>query len=126
MPDTQNQSLRRHLLELLDGGSAHAKFEDVVPGIPARITGRIGTGIHASRSTSDTTARAENTNESYASDYHDSIVSCDRSWKGGAQNVHEPFGAGVGHARIGEDGREPRVAYHSIRGYSGKASERDH
>jgi len=45
MPDTQNQSLRRHLLELLDGGSAHAKFEDVVPGIPAKLRGQKPKGL---------------------------------------------------------------------------------
>jgi DinB superfamily len=34
-----DQPLRQHLLELLAGGGAHAKFEDVVPGIPPNLRG---------------------------------------------------------------------------------------
>jgi hypothetical protein len=34
-----DQALRQHLLELLAGGGAHAKFEDVVPDIPANLRG---------------------------------------------------------------------------------------
>jgi hypothetical protein len=33
------QSLRQHLLELLGGGGAHAKFEDVVKGLPVKLRG---------------------------------------------------------------------------------------
>jgi hypothetical protein len=33
------QVLRRHLLELLAGGSAHAKFEDAVKDLPAELRG---------------------------------------------------------------------------------------
>src|SRR5438552_17092627 len=33
------QSLRKHLLELLGGGGAHAKFEDVVKDLPAKLRG---------------------------------------------------------------------------------------
>jgi hypothetical protein len=40
MKDAQDASLRRHLIELLDGGNAHARFEDVVPGIPPKLRGR--------------------------------------------------------------------------------------
>jgi hypothetical protein len=39
MTDSHEQSLRKHLLELLAGGSAHAKFEDVVKGLPAKLRG---------------------------------------------------------------------------------------
>jgi hypothetical protein len=39
MTTDHEQSLRKHLLELLAGGSAHAKFEDVVKGLPARLRG---------------------------------------------------------------------------------------
>jgi hypothetical protein len=34
-----HQSLRKHLLDLLDGGNAHAKFEDVVKDLPANLRG---------------------------------------------------------------------------------------
>src|SRR5271166_1293457 len=33
------QSLRKHLLELLEGGSAHAKFDDVIKNLPAKLRG---------------------------------------------------------------------------------------
>jgi len=33
------KSLRKHLLELLEGGSAHAKFDDVIKGLPAKLRG---------------------------------------------------------------------------------------
>jgi hypothetical protein len=35
-----DQSLRQHLVELLGGGGAHAKFEDVVKGFPAELHGK--------------------------------------------------------------------------------------
>jgi DinB superfamily len=39
MADKHEQSLRKHLVELLEGGSAHAKFEDVIKGLPAKLRG---------------------------------------------------------------------------------------
>jgi len=39
MKDTENVSLRQQLIDLLQGGGAHAKFEDVVPKIPANLRG---------------------------------------------------------------------------------------
>ena len=35
----QDASLRQHLLELLKGGSAHARFEEAIAGIPAKLRG---------------------------------------------------------------------------------------
>jgi len=37
---SQDQALRKHLLYLLKDGGAHAKFEDVVPGFPAKLRGQ--------------------------------------------------------------------------------------
>ncbi len=45
MTDAQNRSLRQHVLYLLDGGGAHAKFEDVVSGIPAKLRGQKPAGM---------------------------------------------------------------------------------
>ncbi len=39
MTTDHEQSLRKHLLELLAGRSAHAKFEDVVKGLPPKLRG---------------------------------------------------------------------------------------
>jgi hypothetical protein len=39
MPQDPNHSLREHLLELLTGGHAHAKFEDAIKGFPAKLRG---------------------------------------------------------------------------------------
>ena len=39
MTNDQEQSLREHLLELLRGGGAHAKFEDAVKDLPAKLRG---------------------------------------------------------------------------------------
>jgi hypothetical protein len=39
MTKDHEQSLRQHLLELLRGGEAHAKFEDVVKDLPAKLRG---------------------------------------------------------------------------------------
>ena len=39
MTKDQERSLRIHLIELLAGGSAHAKFEDVVKGLPPKLRG---------------------------------------------------------------------------------------
>jgi hypothetical protein len=38
--DEDTASLRRHLLELLDGGQAHVTFDDVVKGLPAKLRGK--------------------------------------------------------------------------------------
>ena len=37
MPHDPKHSLREHLLELLTGGHAHAKFEDAINGLPAKL-----------------------------------------------------------------------------------------
>jgi hypothetical protein len=39
------QSLRKHLIELLDGGHAHATFDQVVKDFPARYRGEIPPGL---------------------------------------------------------------------------------
>jgi DinB superfamily len=39
MTPDQEKSLRKHLLDLLAGGQAHAKFDDVVKGLPAKLRG---------------------------------------------------------------------------------------
>jgi hypothetical protein len=39
MPQDPNHSLREHLLELLTGGHAHAKFEDAIKDLPAKLRG---------------------------------------------------------------------------------------
>ncbi len=40
MTDSHDQSLRRHLLELLEGGGVHAKFDDAIDGIPENLRGK--------------------------------------------------------------------------------------
>ena len=40
-----NSELRRELLELLDGGHAHARFEDVAAVFPARLRGECPKGL---------------------------------------------------------------------------------
>jgi DinB superfamily len=45
MTDAQDRSLRQHVLYLLNGGGAHAKFEDVVSGIPTKLRGRKPAGM---------------------------------------------------------------------------------
>lgn len=45
MKTESDSSLRQHLLYLLAGGGAHAKFEDVVDGIPARLRGKQVAGL---------------------------------------------------------------------------------
>jgi hypothetical protein len=39
MPQDPNHSLREHLLELLTGGHAHAKFEAAIKDLPAKLRG---------------------------------------------------------------------------------------
>jgi hypothetical protein len=36
---TQDQSLRQHLLDLLNGGNAHATFDDIIKDLPPRLRG---------------------------------------------------------------------------------------
>jgi hypothetical protein len=43
--DAQNRSLRQHLLYLLQGGGAHAKFDEVVAGIPPKLRGQKPAGL---------------------------------------------------------------------------------
>ena len=45
MKINHDQSLRQHLLDLLKGGGAHAKFDDVVPGFPAKLRGKKPAGL---------------------------------------------------------------------------------
>jgi DinB superfamily len=40
-----DSSLRQHLLELLKGGSAHARFEEAIAGIPAKLRGQKPAGL---------------------------------------------------------------------------------
>ena len=42
---TPDQSLRHDLIELLDGGHAHAAFDKVVEGFPAELRGEIPKGL---------------------------------------------------------------------------------
>ena len=39
MTNDHEQSLRKHLVELLAGGAAHAKFEDAIKGLPPKLRG---------------------------------------------------------------------------------------
>jgi hypothetical protein len=45
MPDTQNHSLRQHLIDLLGGGGAHLKLDQAIAGIPAKLRGSKAPGI---------------------------------------------------------------------------------
>src|SRR5882724_3922099 len=45
MKPDHDDSLRRHLLELLQGGSAHASFTEVIAGIPAKLRGQKPSGL---------------------------------------------------------------------------------
>ena len=45
MTDTQNRSLRQHILYLLQGGGAHVKFEEVIADIPAKLRGQKPAGL---------------------------------------------------------------------------------
>ena len=45
MKSDHDGSLRQHLVELLKGGSAHARFEEVVAGIPAKLRGQKPAGL---------------------------------------------------------------------------------
>jgi hypothetical protein len=43
--EDNDKALREHVLYLLEGGGAHAKFDDVVAGIPAKILGQKPAGL---------------------------------------------------------------------------------
>jgi len=45
MKSVEDHSLRQHLLELLQGGSAHTRFDDVIKRIPAKLYGAKATGL---------------------------------------------------------------------------------
>ncbi len=45
MASDLDSSLRRHLIELLKGGSAHARFEEAIAGIPSKLRGQIPAGL---------------------------------------------------------------------------------
>jgi hypothetical protein len=41
----QDRSLRQHLVDLLKGGNAHAKFDDVIGGLPPKLRGQKPSGL---------------------------------------------------------------------------------
>jgi hypothetical protein len=45
MKMNHDRSLREHLVSLLEGGGAHAKFDDVVRGLPAKLRGKKPAGM---------------------------------------------------------------------------------
>ena len=45
MKSDHDHSLRQHLIELLKGGGAHAKFDEVIDGIPAKVRGQKPAGM---------------------------------------------------------------------------------
>lgn len=45
MPEAKNGPLRQQLIELLKGGGAHVKFEDVIDGFPEKLRGAKAPGI---------------------------------------------------------------------------------
>ena len=45
MKTDPDKSLRHHLIELLKGGSAHARFEEAIAGIPAKLRGQKPAGL---------------------------------------------------------------------------------
>lgn len=45
MNNDRDRSLREHLLYLLESGGAHAKFDEVIAGIPVKLRGQKVTGI---------------------------------------------------------------------------------
>jgi hypothetical protein len=45
MKTNHDSSLRRHLVELLKGGSAHAGFKEAIAGIPAKLRGQTPAGL---------------------------------------------------------------------------------
>ena len=45
MKTNQDHSLRQHLVDLLKGGNAHAKFDEVIEGIAPKLRGQKPTGL---------------------------------------------------------------------------------
>ena len=45
MQANKDKALREHLLYLLDGGGAHAKFEDVIKDFPGKLRGQKVSGV---------------------------------------------------------------------------------
>jgi hypothetical protein len=45
MKDDQDRSLRQHIVDLLGGGNAHVKFDQVIAGIPAKMRGSKAPGL---------------------------------------------------------------------------------
>jgi hypothetical protein len=45
MPDKPDQSIREHILSLLNGGNAHTTFDDAIAGLPANARGKKVRGI---------------------------------------------------------------------------------
>lgn len=45
MKSNEDRSLREHLLELLQGGSAHTRFDDVIKKTPAKLYGAKAAGL---------------------------------------------------------------------------------
>ena len=45
MPKDSNDALRQHLIELLDGGGAHAKFDDVIKDLAPQLRGAKPSGL---------------------------------------------------------------------------------
>jgi len=45
MKTDPDSTLRQHLIELLKGGSAHARFEEAIAGIPAKLRGQKAAGL---------------------------------------------------------------------------------
>jgi hypothetical protein len=43
--DGKDKALREHVLFLLDGGGAHAKFDEVIAGIPPKVLGQKPSGL---------------------------------------------------------------------------------
>jgi DinB superfamily len=43
--ERKDKALRQHVLELLRGGGAHAKFDELVAGVPAEVLGRKPAGL---------------------------------------------------------------------------------
>jgi hypothetical protein len=43
--DSKHKALRQHVLELLRGGGAHAKFDEIVAGLPPEVLGRKPAGL---------------------------------------------------------------------------------
>src|SRR5450755_2130617 len=45
MTNAQDRSLRQHILDLLQGGGAHAKYDEVIGDVPAKLRGKKPDGL---------------------------------------------------------------------------------